>query len=87
MGPAAGSLGACPWSARLRPAAGLGSAFLSLEFDRDLLDELNAISSEGLVWTGVMKVIMQAPRLEPSTLGLLGLGLVALGTARRRRAA
>ncbi len=52
-------------------AGGLSAAFLSLEFDRDLRNELNIVSFQELGWTGVMMTSMALPRLDPFSLGLL----------------
>jgi hypothetical protein len=49
---------------------GLSSAFLSLEFDRDLQDELNILSFAELTWTGAMMSPSGLPKLEPFALGV-----------------
>jgi hypothetical protein len=51
-------------------AAGLSSAILSLEFDRDLANELNILSFEELAWTGVMMNTMLLPQLGAILPGL-----------------
>jgi hypothetical protein len=51
-------------------AAGVSSAFLSLEFDRDLANELNKVSFEELTWTGMMTMNQPLPKLEPFALGV-----------------
>jgi hypothetical protein len=55
-------------------AGGLSSAFLSLEFDTDLKDELNYVSFEELTWTGatfMMTMATVTPTLSPLSAGLL----------------
>lgn len=51
-------------------SAGLSSAFLSLEFDNDLLNELNIVSFAEIDWTGVMMTTMALPQLTPLAIGL-----------------
>jgi hypothetical protein len=53
-------------------SAGLSSAFLSLDFDTDLLNELDFVSFEELSWTGVMMTTMATPTLQPFAIGLQG---------------
>ncbi len=52
-------------------ATGLSAAFLSLEFDNDLLNELNIVSFSEINWTGVMMTSMALPSLSPLQVGLL----------------
>jgi hypothetical protein len=51
-------------------AAGLSSAFLSLRFDTDLLNELNIVSFQEIAWTGVMMTSMALPELSALSAGL-----------------
>jgi hypothetical protein len=51
-------------------AAGVSAAFFSLEFDTDLLNELNFVSFSELTWTGVAMATMALPKLEPFAIGL-----------------
>jgi hypothetical protein len=50
---------------------GLSAAFLSLEFDTDLRNELNIVSFSEISWTGVMMSTMDTPTLTPLQSGLL----------------
>jgi hypothetical protein len=52
-------------------SSGLSAAFLSLEFDRDLRNELNVLSFEEISWTGVMMTAMDTPSMSPLSSGLL----------------
>lgn len=51
-------------------AAGLRSAFLSLEFDRDLMNELDIVSFQEISWTAMMMNTQATPQLTPFSPGV-----------------